>query len=313
MEFEPNNSLLKLSPESVEAVYKEYNLKNEQSVNESVAILRKWMQQQQHFTRTDFSDNYLRSMVIGGKGSVERAKSYIDRICTLRTTVPQCFGDFDVKKDLNYVFESFIPAILPNVTKNNHRIFVGKLINNIKSIEQIRDYIRFSMWLIEYIKGCDPIPGYEVVIDLSGSGVGSLVHFMNTMELRNAIEIYLGGYGMKMKGLHFITTSKIIDAVISILKQIFKPKLISRIFVHKNYEQLYDAVERELLPKDLGGDDRSLSEINNDWLEAMSKEDFKNYMKTMNMAKTDESRRPSDKFCEEYAGMPGTFKVLTVD
>ncbi|VVC96102.1 unnamed protein product [Leptidea sinapis] len=175
-------------------------------------------------------DNYLRSMVIGGKGSVERAKSYIDRICTLRTTVPQCFGDFDVKKDLNYVFESFIPAILPN--------------------------------LIEYIKGCDPIPGYEVVLDLSGSGVGSLVHFMNTMELRNAIEIYLGGYGMKMKGLHFITTSKIIDAVISILKQIFKPKLISRIFVHKNYEQLYDAVERELLPKDLGGDDRSLSEIN---------------------------------------------------
>lgn len=50
-----------------------------------------------------------------------------------------------------------------------------------------------------------------------------------------------------------------------------------------------------------------------DWVDELSTDEHKAYIKHINSAGTNESLRSRDKFNAEYAGLPGTFRLLTVD
>ncbi|KAI8442110.1 hypothetical protein MSG28_005736 [Choristoneura fumiferana] len=49
------------------------------------------------------------------------------------------------------------------------------------------------------------------------------------------------------------------------------------------------------------------------FLEELSTEEHIEYMKFSQSASTDESKRTKDKFNENYIGMPGSFRTLSVD
>ncbi|VVC96095.1 unnamed protein product [Leptidea sinapis] len=133
------------------------------------------------------------------------------------------------------------------------------------------------------------------------------------VQLKSCKLNLLEGYGMRVLGIYYLTTSKLIDSVISLVKQALKPKVASRISVLKTYEDLYKFVDRDILPIEMGGSEKSISEIHEDWYQEFSSDDFKAYLHELEKVGTNEELRPSDKFNDEYAGMPGTFRVLNVD
>lgn len=53
--------------------------------------------------------------------------------------------------------------------------------------------------------------------------------------------------------------------------------------------------------------------FSDEWIEVLSSEEFLSYLDEMNSATTNESFRQKDQFTEQYAGMPGTFRLLSVD
>ncbi|XP_047999547.1 uncharacterized protein LOC125236682 isoform X2 [Leguminivora glycinivorella] len=120
------------------------------------------------------------------------------------------------------------------------------------------------------------------------------------------------GYGIRMKGLHILSPSKFVDTLVAIFKQVFSAKLASRIHVHKKVETLYEYLPKTLLPKDLGGDERSISTLYDEWLQELSTEDHINYMRMMREACTDEKLRLKDHF-DENIGLSGTFRALAFD
>ena len=66
---------------------------------------------------------------------------------------------------------------------------------------------------------------------------------------------------MRIKGFHLLSQSKAIDALVALFKQVFSAKLASRIIVHKTMDTLYDHVPKETLPKDYGGNEKTLTEL----------------------------------------------------
>lgn len=50
-----------------------------------------------------------------------------------------------------------------------------------------------------------------------------------------------------------------------------------------------------------------------EWVDELSGEEHVEYMKMMNKACTNEKLRRRDKFNQEYMGMPGSFRNLSVD
>ncbi|XP_038216261.1 clavesin-1-like [Zerene cesonia] len=153
---------------------------------------------------------------------------------------------------------------------------------------------------------------------------------LSPVELRQALSISMDCYGLKIKGIHFISQSRAIETLVTIVKQVLKPKLANRIFVHKTHDEILDIIGKDLLPVEFGGNERSIKElhvsklcindnlisqktVSEEWVKELSSKKHLNYMRQMYEACTDENLRTREKFNEDYAGMPGTFRLLTVD
>lgn len=70
------------------------------------------------------------------------------------------------------------------------------------------------------------------------------------------------GYGMRIKGIHIITPSKMVDALLTLLKQVLSPKVAGRIHVHKTIDTVYKHVDKDILPQEYGGNEMSLKKLN---------------------------------------------------
>ncbi|CAG4932545.1 unnamed protein product [Colias eurytheme] len=313
MDFVPKTQVLKLHPDSMDVARQRINLKTPEEMDAVVDILREWIQQQKHFKRRDFSKRYLEMTIVQSKGSIERAKQMIDKMCTLRSLLPQYFTISDIKKDFTEMFQVVTPVILPRLTKDHRRVFITKMWGDVRNLSNITNFFKYTFMIAEYEKATDYVAGIHLTVDFSEINLMDLLSKLNPVELKQVITTFIVAYGMKIQGIHCISTSKLIDAFIAILKQFLKPKIVSRIHVYKNWEELHDVIGKDVLPKDFGGDEKSIKELHADWVEELSSEEFTAYLREIYTAGTDEAYRPSHKFNEDYAGMPGTFRVLSVD
>lgn len=66
---------------------------------------------------------------------------------------------------------------------------------------------------------------------------------------------------MRLKGLHVISQSKLVDGLLKLIKQVLSPKLADRIIVHKSYEGIHEFVPKVILPTDYGGEERSMETL----------------------------------------------------
>ncbi|CAK1541708.1 unnamed protein product [Leptosia nina] len=314
MEVIPKDRILQLYPDTLYQVRKEINLEKPGEMKRAVNILKEWIKQQPHFIKKDFPDFYIETAIVGTKGSIERAKKQFDKVCTMKTLMPQFFNTHDVRKELAVDLEKAIYlAMLPKLTKEHYRVFATKVIGVFENSSSYTKYFKFCLHMAEYAKNHDYVGSFRMVADLTDCNLMDYISKINILEIRQVMSIFMDGYGMKIKGIHFISQSKAIDALLTIFKQVLKPKIAGRMHVHKTCSELHAIIEKDVLPIDFGGTERSMKELFDEWVDVLSTDEHKEYIKHINSAGTDESLRPTDKFNQEYAGLPGTFRLLTVD
>lgn len=66
---------------------------------------------------------------------------------------------------------------------------------------------------------------------------------------------------MRLKTIYQLSSSKVIDVLVSITKQALSAKLGNRIRVLKTLEAVHEHIPKEILPKDYGGNEKSLAEM----------------------------------------------------
>ncbi|XP_026489035.2 uncharacterized protein LOC113395614 [Vanessa tameamea] len=313
MDTIPQDRILETKPDTLTVVRKQYNLDKPGQMKEAISILHKWVQQQKHFKKKDFSEFYYEAVIIGCKGSIERAKNQIDKICTMRTLLPQFFQDCNVKNDFADLRKIVHIAILPKLTDDHYRVQINKFTANVIKPSELMEYYRYNIIQSEYIKAHDYLNGFIVVQDFTETNMVDFVSKINLSELRQILSIHIEGYGVRIKAIHIICASKVISTFVSILKQVLSSKVADRINVHKNIEEIHKHIPKEILPKDFGGDERSLKDLQQEWLDVLSSEEHMKHMQVVNAAGTDEKFRRKDCFNDQYAGMPGTFRSLSVD
>lgn len=64
-----------------------------------------------------------------------------------------------------------------------------------------------------------------------------------------------------MKGIHVIHAPPFFDKLFFIAKGFFPEKIFKRIHVHGSYEELYEVISKEILPKEYGGEGMSCSKL----------------------------------------------------
>lgn len=60
-------------------------------------------------------------------------------------------------------------------------------------------------------------------------------------------------YPVKLKEVHVVNVSPLVDTIINFVKPFLKEKIRNRIFMHSNLDTLYDHVPKDILPAEYGG------------------------------------------------------------
>nr|ATY51930.1 CTD16 [Heliconius melpomene] len=317
MESIPKDSILEFNPDTLQFLRQQYNLDKPGRIQEAIDLLEEWIKKQPHFRKKDFSRDYLERTIIITKGSVERAKMKLDRICTYRTLYPSFFGVRDMRncESLSYIKGAF----LPKLTKEHYRTFMIK--TTAKSYPSgFMEMYQYFFRQCEYIQAHDYCNGLILFLDAKEANIMETLKAYNISELRQLLLIIKvpsaysisEGYAMRLKGVHLLSESKAIDAIVSLFKQVFSAKIASRIAVHKTIDTFYEYVPKETLPRDYGGNEKSLTELHEQFQEILSGKEFSEYLAEMHKANTNEDLRVLTED-DEALGVPGTFRALAVD
>lgn len=66
---------------------------------------------------------------------------------------------------------------------------------------------------------------------------------------------------MRVKGIHIVSQSKVVNALVGIFKQIFSAKTASRIHTYSSMDDLYDIIPKDIMPVEYGGKEMSFAEV----------------------------------------------------
>ncbi|CAG5047370.1 unnamed protein product [Parnassius apollo] len=311
MDSLPMNTLLEFNKDTLQTIRKDYNLDKPGSMDQAIDVLHEWVQKQNHFEIKDYPREYLERRIIASKGSVERAKSKLDKNCTLRTLMPQFFKFIDFKTEYKYS-DILWDGFLPKMTDDYYRIYLLKNVGK-RFDDDIMNYFRLIIATVEYVTAHDYCRGIIIVLDYLETNLVELLKVLDFVQLRQLFTLLTDGYGMRIKAFHVITPSKTVEALVAIFKQVLSAKLGRRIQIHKDLESLHKVVQRDVLPKELGGNERSMVKLHKEWIDVVSSKEFQEYYCKMKAATTNEKYRQTDKLNDENMGIAGTFKTLNID
>lgn len=311
MQCLPNNPILEFQRDTLEHVRKVYNLHEPGRIDQAIQILEEWISKQNHFTQKKFDRTYLERTIIFSKGSVERAKVQLDAICTYRTLLHKHFTNFSYQDEVKYLSDRSYLTLLPKMTNDHRRVFVARVRDYKRG--DVHIFMKVATMICEYAKAHDYFQSLVYIGDYRGLNVLDIMTKINLLELQELFSIVLKGFDMRVSELHIINESKVFDFILSISKQLLSEKICSRIKMWDKVESVHQYVDRSILPVDLGGTERSLEELTNEWTKIFSSKEHVEYMSKMSSARTDESQRQAVTFNNMYMGTPGSFRNLVVD
>ncbi|XP_072934346.1 alpha-tocopherol transfer protein-like [Epargyreus clarus] len=312
MELLPQNPLFEFQKDTLTNLRKQYNFENAADMDRAIDVLDEWIKKQNHFLRKEFPRDYLERLIIANKGLIERTKVKLDKICTYRTLMPDFFG-INLTKNNFEDLKDITCAISPKPTDDNYRVCIIKMKGQSYTSKQLLNLYRYVVMVCEYKLAYDYSNGMVILTDYTECNIMELVKAIDLTELRQTIAIITEGFGMRLNGIHMLTSSKAVEALVTILKQLLPAKIGNRICVHKDMSTMYQYIPQDILPSEYGGKETSLQKLSNRLNDTVLGKDFREYIEEMNEAKTNEACRQTDKFNDRYMGTPGSFRSLTTD
>ncbi|CAB3245648.1 unnamed protein product [Arctia plantaginis] len=304
--------VLKFNENQLQTVRKSLGYEDINRLKQDIKQFDDWIQKQSHFRTKNFDPEFLERLLIYNKGHIERAKKKFDKLCTCLNLMPDYLIGLDPKHEFIPLFEVFESFLLPMPTDENYRVVFIVATGREHEDYQLIHFYRYLFVIIYYFLTHDYCQGFEIVSDIRKI-TAKTITTINPMVLHKGLMLLTDCLGQRIKKIHFFNNSKFFEAVLFLTKQALSAKLKERIVVHSDYEGLYNHIPKEHVPKDYGGDALSVKELTDNLRKELSSDEHIAYLKFMEQAATDESCRLPCAFNEEYSGMPGSFKSLTVD
>nr|CAD7409220.1 unnamed protein product [Timema poppensis] len=112
-------------------------------------------------------------------------------------------------------------------------------------------------------------------------------------------------YPVKLKEVHVVNVSPLVDTIINFAKPFLKEKIRNRIFCHPDgYESLYKYIPQEILPSEYGGYAGPIDVIHREWVKKL--DSYTEWFKEQEDIKADESKRPGKpKTHDDLFGLEG--------
>ncbi|KAJ8947673.1 hypothetical protein NQ318_009557 [Aromia moschata] len=293
--------------------------KSEKDAAKDVAIIRDWIKTQPHlpevpmcekFERHLEGDELIEAFLVTNKFSIEMTKPKIDMYYSIRALIPEMYENKHPRlphMQAMFKISYFFP--LPKLTKDLYRVFVTKIVAGPEEFDTY-DFFAHQMNAFEIRILEDLTLGDVIILDFEHVKMGH-VRKITLMHLKKATAILEKVYSNRIKGIHIINYPPYVDILLNIGKMVLKPKLLNRIHLHEKIEGLYEYISKDVLPKDYGGEERSIEELNDAW--RLKLEEYYDRFDKLSKMKVKEELRPEPLKNDDILGFHGNFKKLDVD
>ncbi|CAG9858087.1 unnamed protein product [Phyllotreta striolata] len=293
------------------SVRKAWN-KTDQDVKEYVKIIKIWLETQKHLPEIP-NDNVIEFFLTNCKYSVEKTKQNIDMYYSIRDLMPDLFRNIHPCKpdEIQSALNTGIVISLPKLTPDLYRVNVFQYKVFDPSVCDMAKFCAHYMCNVYEVRiQEDLVMGDIFIVDYEHMNFKVMTQITPVL-LKNCAQVLEKVQSNRMKALHLINPPSYLDAALALFKSFFPKKLKDRFHTHKTVEDLYAYVPREILPSDLGGEEKSLKELEGLWMKKF--EQYKERFDKLATMKIDESLRPEKLENDEILGYHGNFKKLNVD
>nr|XP_023020980.1 alpha-tocopherol transfer protein-like isoform X2 [Leptinotarsa decemlineata] len=250
----------------------------------------------------------------GCKFSLEKCKRKLDMYFTMRTAVPEIFSNRNIRNpELKLVVEVGQIPPLPGLTPDGRRVVVLRGKTDQVETYDIADIMKVVLMIGDVRLEAEEtgVAGDVYILDAS---VATPTHFskINPSMVKKFLVITQEAYPVKLKEVHVVNVSPLVDTIISWVKPFLKEKLKNRIFVHSDQESLHKYIPKDVLPEEYGGTAGKLQTFHDQWMKKL--EEYTPWFEAQENIKADESKRPGKPTnYDDLFGLDGSFRQLTID
>lgn len=287
--------------------------KNPMLTQELIDSVMNWVTQQPHLPKVSELDviMFLRACEF----NIDQTKETIEAYYTYRTALPDFFSSRDpTSKEIQDTVKVVYATILPQCDPNGNWILWGSLVDPEPSHYSFNSAVKYFVMTSEVLQlENGTIPGIVVVYDVKHV---TLSHIMRTpLSLVSKYAHYAQeGASFPVRGIHYLNASPVLDKLTSLVKPILKSNVLDAIHIHTDIESLFKFVPKDIVPKDYGGNEQPLKDLND--INIRKLESYQNWFIEEEKQRVDESKRITEKKTAKHnsvRSLQGTFKKLELD
>ncbi|KAG7196747.1 hypothetical protein KM043_014006 [Ampulex compressa] len=293
--------------------YEEELKKNPDLKEADVQILREWCDKQPYLP--DITNAELALFLHSNYYRLEPTKATIDTYYTVRSHVPEFFSNRDPlgSKELRKSFQTVCNMILDGTTKEGHKIIFGRLIDYEPSNYVYNDGMKYLNMVIDlWLHTEGTTQGHVILFDVKNVAFGH-VGRLSPLGLKKFLYYLQEGLPVRLKGLHFMNTSPVMDVILNMMKPFMKKELLDMLHMHSTMDSLENFISLDILPNEVGGSAGPLKSLH----EAQIKQLENNrawFQEEEQTKRVNESLRPGKgKTATDLFGVEGSFKKLDID
>ncbi|KMQ95414.1 alpha-tocopherol transfer [Lasius niger] len=156
-----------------------------------------------------------------------------------------------------------MPA-LPGLTKNGRRVILMRGVSKdvpitVNNITEAMKMV-FMIGDVRLKEESHGVAGDVYIFDASIATPAYFAKFTPTL-VKKFLVCAQEAYPAKLKEVHIINISPLVDTILNFVKPFLKEKIRNRIFTHSDIGTLYDHIPKEIMPTEYGGDAGSVIDI----------------------------------------------------
>ncbi|XP_050353393.1 alpha-tocopherol transfer protein-like [Nymphalis io] len=281
--------------------------------DQDLTAIKEWLRKQPYLP-DEWDEGRIMTFLRGCSFSLEKCKKKLDMYFTMRAACPEFFTNRDINRpELQELITKAQGAPLPGLTPDGRRVTICRGLDKNIDPEQLNNIFKIALMIgdVRLKEELEGVGGDIYILDASVVTPSHLAK-ISPSSIKKFLICVQEAYPVKLKQVHVVHTSPVIEALINFIKPFLKDKIKNRIFVHSDISTLHEHVPKDMLPEEYGGNGCSLDEVNEAWMKKL--QDYTEWFKEQESVKANEALRPGKPTnYDELFGIDGSFRQLSID
>ncbi|KAF6211103.1 hypothetical protein GE061_014217 [Apolygus lucorum] len=272
-----------------------------------VNMIQDWLSKQPHLPA--MSENHIIVYLRACKFSLEKTKEAIDLNFTIRTRYSDFFGNRRLDS-MRKTVKHLDMSLMSERDKNGNVVVCYRLKPMDLSDWSYAEFTKLSMMSQDVCNWeLGSAPGYVFVHDIKNLTFSQIIQSPISL-IAASLKYSQEASACSIRGIHIMNGGSIFEKLFTVIKPFLNQEVIDVMKVHSNYEDLVTAIGAQAVPKDYGGNGKSIQEGHDEMIKLIEK--YQDDLIEEEKHRVDEKKRPEGNKAGDF-GIQGSFRKIEVD